>query len=91
MPDKFYVNEKGQRVDLREMIFREVIGNLIVHREYTNRQATELIIYKNKVIATNPNRAVFSGPLDTQNFSPYAKNPSIRKFFTAFGWTDEIG
>ncbi|MEO6682896.1 MAG: RNA-binding domain-containing protein [Ginsengibacter sp.] len=91
LPDRFYVDEKGQRVNLREMIFREVVGNLIVHREYTNRQETALIIYKNKVIATNPNRAVFTGPLDIRNFSPYAKNPSIRKFFTAFGWTDEIG
>jgi ATP-dependent DNA helicase RecG len=25
------------------------------------------------------------------NFNPYPKNPNIRKFFTAFGWTDEIG
>jgi ATP-dependent DNA helicase RecG len=91
LPDRFYVDEKGQRVNLREMIFREIVGNLIVHREYTNRQETALIIYKNKVVATNPNRAVFSGPLDIRNFSPYAKNPSIRKFFTAFGWTDEIG
>lgn len=91
LPDRFYVDEKGQRVNLRELIFREVVGNLIVHREYTNRKETSFIISKNKVVATNPNRAVFSGPLDIRNFSPYAKNPSIRKFFTAFGWTDEIG
>lgn len=51
----------------------------------------KLIITKTKVIATNPNRAMFHGPLDVQAFSPYAKNPTIRKFFTAFGSTDEIG
>ena len=91
LPDRFYIDENGQRVDIRELIFREIVGNIIVHREYTNAIATELIITKTKVQTTNPNRAMFQGPLDVQSFSPYAKNPTIRKFFTAFGWTDEIG
>jgi ATP-dependent DNA helicase RecG len=29
--------------------------------------------------------------MDLDNFNPHAKNPNIRKFFTALGWTDEIG
>lgn len=91
LEDRFYIDEKGQRVSLRENIFRELVGNVIVHREYTNTVPTEIIIGKTKVIATNPNRATFTGALDIQNFSPFAKNPNIRKFFTAFGWTDEIG
>ena len=88
--EKFY-QEGSQRKDLRELIFREVIGNIIVHREYTSAMATELIIYKDKVVVTNPNKALFHGPLDPERFSPYPKNPLIRKFFTAFGWTDELG
>jgi ATP-dependent DNA helicase RecG len=28
---------------------------------------------------------------NTDGFNPFPKNPNIRKFFTAFGWTDEIG
>jgi len=91
LEERFYVDENGQRISLRENIFRELIGNVIVHREYTNNHPTEIIIFKNKVIATNPNKATFTGALDIQNFSPFAKNPNIRKFFTAFGWTDEIG
>lgn len=90
LDDKFY-QEYGQRKDLRELIFREVIGNLIVHREYTNAYSSELIIYANKVTVTNPNKALFHGPLDLNKFNPYPKNPNIRKFFTAFGWTDELG
>ena len=90
LDDKFY-QEDGQRKDLRELIFREVIGNLIVHREYTNAFSSELIIYDNKVTVKNPNKALFHGPLDLKKFSPYPKNPNIRKFFTAFGWTDELG
>lgn len=91
LEDRFYIDEKGQRISLRENIFRELVGNVIVHREYTNTVPTEIIIGKTKVVATNPNRATFTGALDIQNFSPFAKNPNIRKFFTAFGWTDEIG
>jgi ATP-dependent DNA helicase RecG len=90
LPDKFFL-EGGQRKDLREIIFREVVGNVIVHREYTNALHTELVIYPDRVEATNPNRAIFRGPLLVDTFSAFAKNPSIRKVFTEFGWSDEIG
>jgi ATP-dependent DNA helicase RecG len=83
--------EAGQRKDLRELIFREVVGNLIVHLEYTDARSSDLIITKNEVLMTNPNKPLFHGPLDPNCFTPYPKNPNIRKFFTAFGWTDEIG
>lgn len=89
--DEKFFTEDGQRKDLRELIFREVIGNMIVHREYTNAHSSELIIYKDQVVVTNPNKALFHGPLDLNQFNPYPKNPNIRKFFTAFGWTDELG
>lgn len=90
LPEKFYV-ERDQRIDLRDKIFREVIGNIIVHREYTNAHATELIISATAVTVTNPNKPLFHGPVDPGGFNPFPKNPNIRKFFTAFGWTDEIG
>ena len=90
LPDRFYT-EGDQRIDLRDKIFREVIGNVIVHREYTNPLSTDMIIYKNDVVFTNPNKPIFHGVLDPDKFNPYPKNPNIRKFFTAFGWTDEIG
>ena len=90
LPEKFYV-EGDQRVDLRDKIFREVIGNVIVHREYTSALSTELIITQASVTVTNPNKPLFHGPIDPRGFNPYPKNPNIRKFFTAFGWTDEIG
>ncbi len=90
LPEKFYM-ESDQRIDLRDKIFREVIGNVIVHREYTNPLSTDLIISESEVLFTNPNRPLFHGPIDPVGFNPYPKNPNIRKFFTAFGWTDEIG
>ena len=90
LPEKFYT-EKDQRIDLRDKIFREVIGNAIIHREYTSAYSTDIIISDSEVRITNPNKPLFHGLIDPLSFNPYAKNPNIRKFFTALGWADEIG
>jgi ATP-dependent DNA helicase RecG len=90
LPDKFYL-EGDQRIDLREKIFREVIGNIICHREYTDGTATELIIEEDAVRTLNPNNPWFNGVMDLETFSPHPKNPNIRRFFNVLGWTDEIG
>jgi ATP-dependent DNA helicase RecG len=90
LDNKFYL-EGDTRKDLRDMIFREIVANIIVHREYTNGFSTDFIIYKNAVEITNPNKTLFRGPLSPDTFSPYAKNPNIRRFFNEFRWTDEIG
>ncbi|MCD4664139.1 MAG: hypothetical protein K8R68_02640, partial [Bacteroidales bacterium] len=90
LPDRFFL-EGEQRKDLRELIFREIVGNIIVHREYTNAEPTQFIIYKDKVEAVNPNKVIFRGLLQLDTFYPYAKNPNIRKFFNEFSWADEIG
>ncbi len=90
LPDKFYL-EGDRRLDLRELIFREIVANAIVHREYTSAFPTQIIIYSNRVEVTNPNKPLFRGILSVDAFNPYAKNPNIRKFFSEFLWTDEIG
>ncbi len=90
LPEAFF-QEQDIRRDLRDLIFREIISNVIVHREYRNSLSTEIIIYKDRVEATNPNRVFFRGPLDLNNFSPLPKNPNIRRFFRELGWSDEAG
>lgn len=90
LPEKFFI-ESDQRIDLRDRIFREVIGNLIVHNEYTSPLSAQILITESAVTVTNPNKPLFHGLLNPLSFNPYPKNPNIRKFFTAFGWTDEIG
>jgi len=56
LPDKFYL-EGDLRISLREKIFREIIANLLMHREYSNASPATLVIYKDKVIVKNANRA----------------------------------
>ncbi|MEQ9186982.1 MAG: putative DNA binding domain-containing protein [Cryomorphaceae bacterium] len=89
-PEKFHV-EGSDRKDLREAIFRELIANVIIHREYNNATSTEIVIYDDRVVATNPNRARFTGPLDLETFDAEPKNPNIRAFFNVLNWADELG
>ena len=90
LPDKFYL-EGEQRISLRDRIFREVVGNLIIHREYANAFPAKLIIEKDRVLSENWNRPHTSGVIDPANFSPYPKNPIIAKFFKEIGRVDELG
>ncbi len=90
LPDKFF-QEGSQRISLRDRIFREVIGNLIIHREYVNPFPAKLIIEKDRVILENWNRPHNNGIIDPLNFSPYPKNPLIAKFFKEIGIVDELG
>lgn len=55
LPDKFYM-QGDQRISLREKIFREVIANILIHREYTNAFPTSFIIYKEMVVCKNANK-----------------------------------
>ncbi len=88
--EKFFT-ENDQRKDLRELIFRELTANVIVHREYNSSIAAEIIIYDDRIEATNPNRARFTGPLNLNTFNAEPKNPNIRRFFNTLSWADEIG
>lgn len=90
LPDKFYV-EDGQRKSLRTAIFREIVANLIVHREYTDAYPATLIIYNNRVETQNANNSNVKGLLDIATFSPYPKNPLLAKFFIELGWVDQLG
>ncbi|HCY77688.1 MAG TPA: AAA family ATPase [Ignavibacteriales bacterium] len=90
LPDKFHL-EGDTRISLRERIFREVIANLIVHREYTNAHSASFIIYKDHVEILNANNPNGSGPISISNFLPFPKNPIISKFFVQIGRVEELG
>jgi len=90
LPDKFHL-EGDSRISLRERIFREVIANLIVHREYTNAHSASFIIYKDRVEILNANNPNGSGSISISNFIPFPKNPIISKFFVQIGRVEELG
>lgn len=90
LPDKFFL-QNDIRVSLRSRIFREIVANLIVHREYTSGYAGTLIIYKDRVETLNPNNPHGNGLLLPDHFVPFAKNPLIARFFAQMGRVDELG
>lgn len=90
LPDKFYL-EGNQRISIRDKIFREIIANLLIHREFTNHFPAKLIIERERVYTENGNKPHGVGRIDPASFSPYPKNPTIARFFKEIGWADELG
>ena len=88
--DKFYL-QGDQRISLREKIFREVVANMLIHREYTNAYPSTLTIYRNKLETRNANRPHLYGLLTPDNFEPFPKNPHIAQIFTQIGRSEELG
>jgi len=88
--DPFYL-EGDIRIPLRSKIFREIISNTLIHREYLNPYPARLIIEKDKVVVENANRAFGSGAINPFQFSPHPKNPIIARIFREIGRADELG
>ena len=90
LPDKFYL-EGVHNISLRNKLFREIVSNLLIHREFANRFPAKLIIEKDRVYTENWSRPHGMGLIDPLNFAPFPKNPVIAKFFKEIGRVDELG
>lgn len=88
--DKFYLIN-GVNTSIRGIIAREVIGNILVHRDYSSAYPAKVIIEKDWLRTENwciPRR---HGNIMSDEFTPYPKNPLIQQFFVNIGRTDSIG
>jgi len=90
LPDRPYI-EGTQRISLRDKIFREVVANLLVHREFSNAFPATMTIYKDIVVTENWNRPNIIGRVSLKNLKPFPKNPTISNFFRQLGWVEELG
>ncbi|QJW88369.1 hypothetical protein HNV11_02750 [Spirosoma taeanense] len=68
-----------------------MIVNLLAHREYSSGFTTRMMIYRDRVIFENPNRAFYQGPSDTDTFTPRTKNHTLSNFFKETGFMDQLG
>ena len=89
LPDKFYLDGKT-RLSLRDKIFREVIANMLIHREYMNPIPTTLVIYKDKLVTNNANKPFAYEKIASQLCS-YPKNPHIATMFAQMGFAEYLG
>ena len=90
LPDPFYL-ENDQRINLRDKIFREVIANTLVHREFLNSFPSRLVIEKEKVTIENWNKPYIPGIINPDNFYTHPKNPIVLELFKQIGRADELG
>lgn len=91
MPDKFYQEPDGRRVSLRDKVFREVVANLLIHREYLNPTPTEVVIGIDGVVSVNANRPLRVGPVTLDNYVRHPKNPHMANFFVQLGHAEHLG
>jgi ATP-dependent DNA helicase RecG len=97
--DRFVLNEteesKGlenvQNVSARDKILREIVGNILMHRDFSSGHVARMVIEKDQIEIVNANRPHGHGNLDLQKFSPYQKNPAISQVFREMGLADELG
>ncbi len=78
-------------ISLRSIIFRELVANIIAHREYTSAAPATMMIYADRVEFKNPNVPHYHGRIDPGNFTPFPKNPTICKFMIQIGRCEELG
>lgn len=95
LPEKFYLQDGStQRGDLRSNIFREIIANLCVHREYASNEAGLFEIFADKVRTCNATKFTSSlrtGSISIDELENYTKNPLLFRVFRELGWGEELG
>jgi len=80
-----------QSVSARDHILREIISNLLMHRNFSSGYVAKLVIEKNRIYTENSNLSHGYGALDIATFEPFQKNPPISKVFREIGLADELG
>ena len=90
LPDPFYL-QGIERMSLRDIIFREVASNILIHREYASGVPARLIIEYGKVTTENANRPHGFGLLNPETTTPFPKNPVLGAFFREIDRADELG
>ena len=90
LPDPF-VLEGDIRVSVRGIVCRELISNMLIHREFTSPYPAKMEIDRAGLHTQNASRTFFEGNITLNDFSPMPKNPSIANVFTQIGLAEELG
>ena len=88
--DTFHL-EGTRAISLRDIIARELISNMLIHREYTSPYPAKIIIDNDGLHTENASRSLYEGRITLRDFNPMPKNPIIADFFAQIGWAEELG
>lgn len=90
LPDKFFLEDTINK-SLRNTIVREMIGNTLMHREFSSSYTAKFVIEKDKMFVENANRSSGARYITEENLEPSPKNPVIASFFRNIGYADQLG
>ena len=90
LPDKFFLEDTVNR-SLRNTILREMVSNVLMHREYSSSYIAKFVIEKERMYVENASRATGEGYITVSNLEPNPKNPIIASFFRNIGYADQLG
>lgn len=90
LPDKFFLEDE-RRISLRNILAREMIGNTLMHREFSSSYMAKFVIKKDVMYVENANRAIGNCRITPEDLQPTPKNPIIASFFRAIGYADNLG
>lgn len=88
--DKFFLID-NINTSIRDIISREIVSNILVHREFSSAFPAKLIIESDRIMTENWNRSQYPGKIDPDTFTPYPKNPILAKFFMNIGRAEALG
>ncbi|MDR2900184.1 MAG: putative DNA binding domain-containing protein [Treponema sp.] len=88
--DPFFLID-NRNISVRDNISKEIVSNILVHREFSGTFPARIFIEKDRIIAENWNRTLRHGRIDPNNFEPYPKNPILARFFVNIGYADTLG
>jgi len=74
----FYL-KRDKRVELRDVLFREIVVNMLVHREYSNPFVSRIEITKGNIVIENANKPVHPGKLKRGEIRPWRGSLSSRQ------------
>ncbi len=87
----FFLDENGVTYNATGVVVREIVGNILIHRDFMDATSPKITLYKDRLVATNPNMSRNYQVLDVDNFEPFSKNAIIAKVFRKIGYADELG
>ena len=88
--DPFFLIDDSN-VSVRDKIAKELVSNILVHREFSSPRPARIVIERDRIVADNWNRSQHSRHLTPDSFEPLPKNPILARFFVNIGYADTLG
>ena len=88
--DKFYLIN-NESTSVRGLIAREIVANILVHRDFSSAFPAKLIIERDWIRTENWCKPRRHGQILADEFTSYPKNPLLASFFVNIGHADALG